>query len=453
MISAALRRCVWCGPSHSPLYPNLYIILTGEPAMGKGLVIKEVAKILRHHKMPDPREKTNQKQLSNGVAVESMSDEQRQLIRTVQDSNETLQKQDFEAANKEEEDYEKKTKDSRFFEKPLLLPVAADATTYEALVKSMARSYRRRMITRYDEKTQKDVPDSYGHSSLCFCLEEISSLFRKRTEDLVHFLIQAYDCGDYTYDTKTQGKDRVRKCCLNFFGGTTPGFMQSCFNDQLISEGFSSRTHFIFASQNRDRPFWIPALTKEQEQYWLELVQHVLKLSNLYGAVSFSKDANDLLEDWWKSNKEGRPNTSIKLNPYYGRKKVHVLKMAMGIHFGESYDMTIQKVSVERALNVLAEEEKKMHLCLGFDSGNLLTKPADIICKSIHQNGERFTFRDILAEHWNILPGKNKDEIQTSLETIMERLEVTGKVQTLNAEHPVTKQLTRFYKAFKKSVI
>ena len=56
MINACLQRRVWCGPEHAPCYPNMYVILTGEPAVGKGLVIKQVASVIKHHKMDDPKE-------------------------------------------------------------------------------------------------------------------------------------------------------------------------------------------------------------------------------------------------------------------------------------------------------------------------------------------------------------------------------------------------------------
>src|SRR6266404_1639703 len=195
LISAALQRRVWIGPSHSPLFANQFTILVGEPGVGKGLVIKQVANILQHHKIKNPREinvvkdEIVDKEFAKAVAESEYDKAYGQL-------NTTKQKEKGE------------------IEKPLLFPVAADATTFEALVHSLANSIRRINYEHFDEKSQRKIMSPYAHSSLCFCLEEMSSLFRKKAEAVVNLCIKAYDCGDYIYDTKTSGKDRVKNCCL-----------------------------------------------------------------------------------------------------------------------------------------------------------------------------------------------------------------------------------------------
>ena len=418
MVNACLQRRVWVGPSHAPCYPNMYVILTGEPAVGKGLVIKQVANVIKHHKMEDPKDFGSKNLPTTPVDIDTVGKLQ----------VESVAKEDYENAIKHEAGNNPEDKKQvKLYEKPLKIPVAADATTYEALTRSMSRAYRRKAYTKYDEKLQKNVPASYGHSSLCFCLEEISSLFRKKTEDIVNFLLVAYDCGDYTYDTKTQGTDKIRKCCLNFFGGTTPNFMHSSFNDSLINEGFSSRCFFIFASCNRIRPLWIPELTEEQKQCYEEILAHTSKLTNLYGHVDFTEEANTFLENWWNEFQQGnRPNTNVKLNPYYGRKKVHVLKMAMAIHFGESTEMIIGIDSAKRALEVLAEQEKKMHYCLGLDRTNPLANATDKVYKYIENlRGKTVSFKPLLAEFWQILPGP---DFQNNLSLILDHLRETGQI-------------------------
>ncbi len=413
LISASLQRRVWIGPDHSKLFPNIYTILVGDPGVGKGLVIKQVAEILKYHKLQDPSSKAPPKN-------KELSQVDRELM-------EETAKADYEAAQKEEGSIEhSKEKRDKSYEKPLLIPVAADATTYEALVRAMSRAIRRINYTTYDETTKRDTLSIYTHSSLCFCLEEISSLFRKRTEDLVHFLIQAYDCGDYTYDTKTQGKDRVRKCCLNFFGGTTPSFMQTTFDDQLLTEGFSSRTFFIFASQNRKTALWIPDLSPEQKQAYTHILRHVESLTKLYGKVSIEPSTAAWLEEWWKGAQNERPNTNLKLNPYYARKNIHVLKIAMALHFGESTEMSIKQQTFEKALKLLAEEEKRMHYALGLSTNNPLATPARKILQSIEVSGKR-TKKQLLGEFWGDLPKGLSD-----LEEILEYLKANGKLKTVD---------------------
>lgn len=408
MIGAALQRRVWIGPEHLCLYPNHYTILVGEPGIGKGILLKQVNNLLRYHKMPDP------KAVLNGNLPNDISPTDRANMEAVAEA-------DYRLAQGIVADEKTKVK-SKSFERPLLFPVAADATTYEALVKAVAIAVRRRNFYAYDEKQGKETLKVYTHSSLCFCLEEIASLFRKRTEDVVNFLLQAYDCGDYVYDTKTQGKDSIKKCCLSLLGGTTPNFMQSTFDDRLLTEGFSSRTFFIFAAQNRKTQLWVPDLRQEQKEAYVDIQVHLEKLAHLFGRVSVSKEDEAWLEDWWVNEQRERSNTSSKLIAYYARKQIHVLKLAMCIHFAESLDMIIPRSAFQKAIDMLAKEEKTMHYALGIDRSNPLSVPADKIYKDLLTNGKK-TRKELLIDHWASLP-----QGADSLDSVIEYLTICGKI-------------------------
>src|SRR5437899_153738 len=95
MIAAALQRRVWTGPKHSPLFANHYTILVGEPGVGKGLPIKEVTKIIKYHKLQDPRAKKNEQIKENDSS---------------QKANEILQKECYRDAQEKEDALSKKTR-------------------------------------------------------------------------------------------------------------------------------------------------------------------------------------------------------------------------------------------------------------------------------------------------------------------------------------------------------
>lgn len=408
LISAALQRRVWTGPDHQRLYPNIYVIPVAEPGIGKGLVIKQVAELLKFHKLPDPK---------SNKAIQGLKDVDRATMETVAEI-------DYKTAQGNIDDGEKKkSSKNKSYDKPLLFPVAADATTYEALVKSVSQAIRRINYYETNPTTGNQEFKVYTHSSISFCLEEISSLIRRRTEDVIHFLIQAYDCGDYIYDTKTQGKDRIKKCCVSFFGGTTPGFLQSTFDDRLLTEGFSSRTFFIFASSNRKSSLWIPDLTHQQKSSYADIQIHLEKLSHLYGRVTVDEDALSELSKWWEESQAKRVNTSPKLLPYYSRKNIHFQKLALAIHFGESTEMHLTIKPYLRAIEILEKEEKNMHLALGVDRANPLSIPAERIWKDLLANGKK-SRKELLLDHWEELPNGGD-----SLDEIIEHLRISGKVR------------------------
>lgn len=430
LISAALQRRVWLGPTHKPLFLNIYAILTGETGVGKGLVLTEIYSFLSYHKL-DPNA------YRNNVNLSKIDDQ------VVKDTINKVYIEDFQAA---EQMMKAREKDNtrNFADKPLLLPIGVDSTTYQSLVSSMPKAMRRKDYLELDPASGKYIPKIYTHTSMAFCLEEISSLFRKKTEDIVNFLIKVYDCQDYTYETISRGFDRIRKPCLTFIGGTTPHFMQEVFDDALLNEGFSSRTFFIFAARNRFRTTRIRELSDEQKQYKVELLQHIKKLTELYGPVTFTEEADNYLEDWWVNKAETtRANFNMKLNSYYGRKQIHTMKLAAILHFMESTEMTIGVECVKKAIEVLDEEERRMHYCLGLDDTNPLSKPAKKILKFLQmQKNVGYMKKELLAEFWDQMPDPEND-----ITLILDRWINTGAIDKYPKEHPITKKQEVYYKA------
>lgn len=426
LISACLQRRVWCGPRHMPIFPNMYVILVGEAGLGKGIVIKPIAELLKYHKLQD--QSVSKQQLSK-----ALTDADKTLM-------EEVKRQDYMRAKSHEDEMENKNGAKfRTFEKPDLFPVAPDDTTYESLVQVTAKALRRINFDSTHPETGQPCMGIYTHSSLAFCLEELSSLMKKHTENVVRYLLVTYDCGDYDRDTKHQGKDRVKKCCVNILAGTTPEYMQDIFNSRIIDEGLSSRAFFIYESQDREASLFIPELTPEQEQYKKDLLGHIKDLSELYGPVTVDKDTQDMLELWWKSSQSVRPNTSVKLNPYYRRKKVHVFKLAMSRHFSESLERHIKRETFEEVFEILKRVELKMHYALGLDNNNPLARVATGVYKFIATHGEK-TKKEITAEFWEAVPNGNQ-----SIEDILQHLMAMGKVILVPRENPITKECIYTY--------
>lgn len=370
MIAAALQRRVWTGtksPEVRPLFPNMYIILVGPPAVGKGQVIQQVAKILKHHKQDADKTPTEVPQ----ALKQSMYGVYR--TQPVED-------------NKDEK---------------LLIPVAADATTYEQLLRAMTRSLR--LIKYQTTNDNGDTADAiYLHRSLCFCLEEISSLFKKNADNITKFLLAAFDCGDYDYETKHQGIDRVRKLCLNLFGGTTSTFLEESFDERLLSDGFTSRTIFIFESVPRHIRFNFTDVNRDQLEARTEIIGHIHKLAQLYGHVKFSKEetpeAFEILRRYFEEVlPKQRANNNTKLDSYYGRKDIHAVKLAMAVHFSKSFDLELTPEDCIEALRILNVLEHRMHLALDFGK-NPLYKPMKNVEAYLRRLKLPQTFNQLLIE-------------------------------------------------------
>src|SRR5574343_634447 len=204
LVSAALQRRVWYYDDVMPLYPNQYVVFVGPPGIGKGNILGPLAQILKFWKY-----------------------EKGQLIKT-----------------------------STGQELPPLFPVGADSITFEQLLADVGDSARR--------VVKPDKSGVYMHCSYAFILEELASLFKHKTADVIKFLQNAYDSKDYEYKTKHQGKDILRNICFSFIAGTQVDFLKEASESRIFGQGFASRTLFLFENVERFPAFHIAEFDKEQ---------------------------------------------------------------------------------------------------------------------------------------------------------------------------------------------
>lgn len=423
--SSLQRRVAYNGDpktGYMPCYPNMYMILVGRAGVGKGIVIGPATELLRFHKKKDFTNVNN-----------TSTEQEVVLINSVEKAN----MDDAEATTQ-------KLKRGGEKIEPTLFPYAADATTYEALVEDMSNSFRRINFKSVDSEGKPKL-DIYGHCSMYFSLSELGSLFRKRTDDVVNYLLGLYDCPlDYEYKTKTKGKDRVRRGCLNILAGTTPEFMETVFNTNLIDQGFSSRAFFVYAPKNRKHVNSPEPLTEEQKTCRVQLLAHLKELAKLYGECKVEQSTREWLQTWWHNTEENRhlrSNTSPKLDAYYARKNIHVIKVAMAEHFSESSELFIPLERFQEAIEILEKEEKFMHMALTFEGKNPLAKVTDIV-RSYIGNKKQATILDMLVEQsiWKELPNGKK-----SLEEVLEYLIGTGVVKQESVSNETNQTIKQIY--------
>jgi len=417
-IASALQRRVWCPPNHDRLYPNMYITLVGKPGIGKDGIIRAVNDILSHHKLEDIK------------PGDGLSDDEKLVAAAIH-------AKDVKAANEEMSNISNK---EASVDKAPLFCSAPNATTFQALVLAMSKAVRRQNY--FDEKDGKKTMGIYTHSSIHFTIGEMSSLFRKHTEDLVNFMIEAYDCNEsYEYQTIGRGKDRIRRLCLNFFAATNPDFMASTFDEKLLNQGFSSRCIYVYAHKNRKVVTFRPELTESAAAYRREILEHVRKLSTLYGQVQISQETRDWFQAWAEKDAAAphlRSSQSAKLESYYARKGIHMMKVAVAHHFGESTDMEVTLDDFKWAAGILAEEEKTMGMALTMNGNNPLYNSSIRITEYLRATGKH-TFTELLVEFW----GKVR---QPELEEILDFLGKTDQVIMVKEVDPLTQEIQIYYK-------
>lgn len=351
-ISSVLARKVWF--SHdSPIFPNLYMIFVGPPSVGKSWPADMTKKMLEGIKelvVIPGTEKTEWKNLVN---------------------------------------------------------FSPDSLTVERLIESLASSIESIKISDNPKK-------HYVHSSMSFAItEELTNLFKQKQEDLVDFLVAGWNGGSFKRETKSGDRFNIQQMCINFLGCTTPDRLAKCVNSDLISQGFTSRTLFIYG----DKPYHrVPEFnaTVEQRAALEEVKKHWKAIGRLVGQVLISHAARDWLHNWIKYKMDSILNQDKKLEDYYGRKYHHLVKMAMICHFSEKTTMTLDVEDFEEALKQLELIEVDMNKALKSMGRNPIHTLAEAIKKGIEAAGQSgMSYRKILADYFD---GGNKEEINQALE-------------------------------------
>lgn len=332
LVSSALQRRIWMYEDPRQLYANLYILFIGPPATGKTMSIVPVSEIIKNPRL-------------------SIANEFQQLTP--------------------------------------IIPYSPDSITLEALTKDLASPH---CVRVFKYKNDKGEDKKYASSPISILAEELSVLLRKDTSDFINVLTQGYDSRSIHRKTKNSGEDNIQNVCINLLAGTTPKFMLDSFNDKLISEGFASRFILIYESSPRFlRTF--PGFIAEQKVAYRDIFFHVEQLTKQYGEVRLSEEAEIYFKEVYESGKltRDRINNDSRLDYYYGRKKVHWLKLAMVIHFSEPENLgkyIIEKVSLETALVAINKIEPNMHRALASSSRNVLDDIVSQMIRTINQHGK-----------------------------------------------------------------
>lgn len=398
LIGACLQRRVWIGASHHPIYAGQYLILVGEPGVGKGLQIHEINNMLSYHELGKEHKTVLMENNTERVNKEQIDEELQEILRDAGEGTKLKKKK-----------------------KNLLIPIGANCTTYEKLVDSLEGAYRTHLYRTINEEG-KEVVKRYTHNSLAFCLSELESLFSKNTDKLVAFFTEIWDGEPYKYETKHCGENSIPRPCISFYAGTNPQFMEEAFNSKLIGKGFTARVLFVYEATKRFERFAFPERNEQQQKYIIDILNRIPKLAKLYGQVTYTEEAFEYLRYFFEEiHPKARINKSPRLFPYYERKKMHAQKLAMAIHFAESDDMVIQKETCEEAVEILGRLEQRMHLALSFGGKNPLGKIAKEIDAFLRKIDKPMTYVDI----WKEFIGDVKDN---ELREVLDFLCRSGKV-------------------------
>lgn len=232
------------------------------------------------------------------------------------------------------------------------IPLAAEATTREALIRSM--------FDARDTSVNPETGESYTHSSLTIFSAELTVFLGYQNHQLMSDLADWYDCRTkWTYRTKTQGSDDIRGVWVNILGATTPELIRTTLPMDAIGGGLTSRIIFVNEDQ-KGKIVPAPFLSPEQEGLRRDLLYDLEQIFMMSGPFRVT---NEFLERWceWYTYQEHNPPFKDQFfDGYMSRRANHIMKLSTIISAARRETRQIELEDFEDALRVLEQTELKM---------------------------------------------------------------------------------------------
>jgi hypothetical protein len=252
--------------------------------------------------------------------------------------------------------------------------------------KSTAIRMGRRLITQIPgvvmgpdacsrEQLIRAMATSKMNNQCCMTIHstEFSSIIDTSGILMIQFLTDIFDC-DYNnpkgwrYETKTQGKDELINPYLNMLVGTTPSYIADSLPDNVIGHGFTSRTIFVYGDKERKIN---PRPDEANQDLMKALVLDLQRISSIFGEFRWDcphrkgectcdrETGVKAYDRMYKGLYENAPDDH-RMEGYWWRKKIHVLKVAMLLSLAERDALVLDAQVIEAARKFLDAIEGPM---------------------------------------------------------------------------------------------
>lgn len=283
---------------------------------------------------------------------------------------------------------------------------------------------RERLIQDLSQCLKDDQSPMTAYSS------EFASMLTTSGMDMVVFLTDIYDSpSEWSHKTKMGGTQKIIAPFLNLAGGTTPDWIARSLPLDTVGIGLTSRILFVYHDTPRKRPPR-PKLSPEQIKLGELLTFDLRTISTLQGEFKMTDEANAAFDSWYEERLDN-PNTTgdPRLNGYFERKPVHVLKVAMIISAAKHHDLMITVEDLEQTWALLAATEAKMPKVFAAVGKNVLAFDLMQIAEAIVAAGPKgITEKELMTR---FVHNVRKEELTEILGTL-----VTMKAISLNQGPP-----------------
>jgi len=174
---------------------------------------------------------------------------------------------------------------------------------------------------------------------------------------MLPFLCEAWDRGEYEYDTKNSGSAFIKGMCTSLIGACVPEYIRKLNKDATaaINSGFTARTLFVYAESTSKRLPWPKSVDDIKGGRLLQdkLEQDLEHISNLKGPVTFTDVAKWRFEKAFKELATPVETDSEVVAYFKSRMHVHIFKVAITFSAAERDDLVIDEVCMINSINAV----------------------------------------------------------------------------------------------------
>lgn len=305
MMSANLGRRCWFEFGSTPIYPNQYILLVGDPGVRKSTAMSLAKKMIKGNR-------------SIRIAPDDTGGQRQGLIMAMLGQEDSMESMLEGLTDCEFSDLAEDDKSAINLDSPVSL---------------------------------EDRHTMYVFAS------EFASFIGQSCYELVTFLTKIWDGEDHNYTLKNS-KQILEKPLLNLLGGTTPTAMSQALPLEVVGQGFLSRVILVYAESSVKiaRP---QALAEEGVAELHKIFDYVAQ--NFNGAFKETANASEFLDSLYFKDHHIADTRFVY---YMTRRHTHLIKLTMALAALRGSQEIIRE-DVEDAEELLSLTEKAMPSALG----------------------------------------------------------------------------------------
>lgn len=405
-ISACLGRRCYMPFGHFRIYPNMFVLLVGNPGTRKSSALKIMTKLVK--------DATNVRFAPQDTAG------QRQGLFTA------MQGAELDKEISENLDYE------------------MSDTTLSAIGKKNGITLDDlggMSLDEFAEVRYKPIDDADRHA-MYVSSEEFSRFIGQNNLQMLDFLVTMWDGDDFSYRIKNE-EIILENPLLNLIGCTTPTSIASSMPVQAVGQGFMSRVILVHGQGKFKSLAW-PKIPPKAS---VVLIKRTLeRATNMHGAFDVTQEARDYAEKLYVEKLEIVDSRFIY---YQERRQTHLLKLTMAIAASSGLQ-TITVPHLELAHRLLRVTEKGMPDALGQFGMAKLGLVKQNILEFLRNHATPVPLKTIIAQHHK---DASVSEINHLIEDLMQADEVVFTQNDDGSRSVVAKRNASLEKRDKKNKV